>query len=57
MGFGPEFLISIFIEIGDLLDSSPAENGVVADKGSDIAVGNGVLYGSVNEVCEEGNTG
>lgn len=57
VGLGPEFLVAIFVEEGDLLDSGPAENSIVADEGGDVAVGHCVLDSRVDQVREEGNTG
>jgi hypothetical protein len=53
---GPELFVTILVEVRDLLNGSPAENGVVTDEGSDITVGDGVTNGSVDEVGEEGDT-
>jgi len=57
VGFGPEFLVAVFIEVGDLLDGGPAQNGVVTYKGCYIAVGNGVADSCVDEIGEESDTG
>jgi hypothetical protein len=56
VGFRPELFVAILIKIGDLLDSRPAKNGVVADKRGDIAVGDGVTDGGVDEISEESDT-
>ena len=55
VGFRPELVVAVFILVGDLLDGSPAEDGIVADEGSDVAVGDGVANGGVDEVGEEGD--
>lgn len=55
VGFGPEFLVAVFVDVGDLLDGGPAEDGVVADEGGDVAVGDGVFDGGVDQVGEEGD--
>src|SRR6266487_4311849 len=47
MPLGPEFFVAILIFIRDLLDSRPAKNSVMANKGSDITIRHGVLDGSV----------
>ena len=64
MGFGPEFRgggggggvfgFGCVVE-GDGLDGGPAEEGVVADEGRDVAVGDGVADRGVDEVGEEGD--
>ena len=53
VGFGPELVVAVLILIGDLLDSSPAKDSVMADEGRDIAVGDGIANGSINKVGEE----
>jgi len=53
VGLRPKLLIAIFIEVGDLLNGGPAEDGVVADERGDIAIGNGEADSSVDEISEE----
>ena len=53
VGFRPEFLVAVFVEVGDLLDGGPAEDGVVTDERRYVAVGYGVLYCGVDEIGEE----
>ena len=55
VGFRPEFLIPIFVDIGDLLNGGPAKHGVMTNEGSDIAIGNGVFDSSIDKVGEEGD--
>jgi hypothetical protein len=55
--FRPELLVAIFVKVGDLLNGGPAEDGVVADKGGDVAVGDGIGDGGVDEVGEERDAG
>jgi hypothetical protein len=55
--FRPEFFIAVFVKVGDLLNGRPAEDGVVADEGGDVAVGDGVGDGGVDEVGEESDAG
>lgn len=55
VGFGPELLVAVFVFVGDLLDRAPAEDGVVADEGGHVAVGDRVADGRVDEVREEGD--
>jgi hypothetical protein len=38
VGFRPEFLVAVFVEVGDLLDGGPAEDGVVTDEWRYVAV-------------------
>ena len=38
----PKLVIAVLILVRNLLNGRPAKNGVVADKGSNIAVGDGV---------------
>jgi hypothetical protein len=56
VGLGPELLVAVLVKVRDLLNGRPAEDGVVADKGRNIAVGNGVADGGVDEVGEECDT-
>ena len=56
VGLGPEFLVSVLVLIGDLLNSRPAENGVVSDERGNITVGDSVSNGRIDEVGEESNT-
>lgn len=56
MGLGPEFLVAIFVKEGDGLHSRPAENGIVANKWCDIAVGDSVFNSGVDQVGKEGDT-
>ena len=55
MAFGPELLVAVFVLVRYLLDGGPAQDGVVADKGGDVAVGDGVPDGRVDKVGEEGD--
>lgn len=55
VGFAPEFVVAVFVLVADALDCFPAEDGVVADEGGDVAVGDGVADGGVDEVGEEGD--
>lgn len=50
---GPELLVSVLIEVANLLDGGPAEDGVVTDEGGDVTVADGVLDGRVDQVGEE----
>lgn len=56
MGFGPEFLVAVFVMVGDLLHGGPAEEGIVAYERRDITHGDGKANGSVDEVGEEGDS-
>jgi len=53
MAFTPELLVAIFVEMADLLNGTPAEDGVVTDEGSGIAVGHTEANGDIDEVGEE----
>lgn len=53
MGFRPEFLVVVFVEVGDFLDGRPSQDSVVADEGRYITVGDGVTNGCIDEVREE----
>ena len=54
---GPVFLRvgAVGRRVGDVLHRGPAEDGVVADEGGDVAVGDGEGDGGVDEVGEEGD--
>jgi hypothetical protein len=56
MGLGPELFVAVFVEVGDLLDGRPAKYGIVANKRCDVAVGDSVADGRVDEVGEESDT-
>jgi len=53
---GPELLVTVLIEVRNLLDGSPAKDGVVTDEGGNVTVGDSVTNSSVDEVGEEGDT-
>jgi len=55
MRFRPEFLIPVLVDVRNLLDRTPAENGVMANEGGDIAICNGVFDRRIDQVCEEGD--
>ena len=52
MGLGPVlFGVVVGIDVrGSVLEGSPAENGVVADKGTDVSVGYAELDARVDEI-------
>lgn len=50
---GPELLVAVLVEVTDLLDSCPAEDGVVANERSHVAVADGVFDSCVDEIGEE----
>lgn len=50
---GPELFVIVFVDIRYLLNGGPAENGIVADKGCNIAVGYSVPDGGVDQVGKE----
>lgn len=59
-GFGPVLflagaVVDVGLDVGDVLHGLPAQKGIVADKGRDVAVRHGVLDGRVDEVGEEGD--
>ena len=55
MRFRPELFVSVLVDVRNLLNGTPTENGVVADERCDVAVRDGVLDSRVDEVCEEGD--
>ena len=55
VGFGPELVVAVLILVGDLLDSSPTKDSVMADERRDVAVGDGVADSSIDKVGEEGD--
>lgn len=55
MGLGPELSVSVFVFVGDLLESRPTENSIVADERADVAARYGEADCGVDQVCKEGN--
>lgn len=53
VALGPELLIVVLVKVADLLDSTPAENGIMTNKGCHVAVGNSISNSRVDEVGEE----
>ena len=53
VALAPELLVIVLIDVGDLLDGAPAENGVVAHEGGDVAVRDRIFDGCVYQVGEE----
>ncbi len=56
MRLGPEFLVVVFIHVGNLLDSRPAEDSVVTNERSNVSVSDSVTNGSVDKIGEESNS-
>jgi len=56
VGLRPELLVSVFVFVGDLLESGPAEDGVVANKGTDVPTCYSEADSGVDQVCKEGNS-
>ncbi len=54
---GPELIAPIFILIRDMLHCRPAQNGIVANKGSDISVSNSKCDGGVDQIGKESKRG
>jgi hypothetical protein len=52
---GPEFLVVIFVLVGNLLDSRPAEDSIMTNERGNVSVGDGITNGGIDEVGEEGN--
>ena len=51
----PKLLLTVVVLPRNLLDSFPAENGVVADERGYVAIGYSVTDGAIDEVREESN--
>jgi hypothetical protein len=55
MRLGPEFLVVVFVQIGNLLNSRPAKDSIVTNERSNVSVSDCVANGRVDQVGEEGD--
>jgi hypothetical protein len=56
MRLGPEFLVVVFVLVGNLLNSRPAKDSIVTNERSNISVSNSVANSGVDQVSKEGNS-
>ena len=56
MRLGPEFLVVVFVQVGNLLNSRPAKDSIVTNERSNVSVSDSVTNGSIDQVGKEGNS-